>query len=229
MHLLHDPVGPGAGRVLSLRQGPPRGARAVTHPGAHLLRHSAPLAAACGGARTCRPEEKLRHRAEPQYGDRHPDALLHPAQFPLGLQARGLQDAFLRAVSHPPRRHLHQPRPRLRGAGADGARRQAVDLARRFGRRLPRGYAFERRRDTPLQGGRLHAGPGGGRGDTPRGAGRHQDAYPQERDVQLGQPHHHPRAAPRTGREGRLDRDARADGGGARRHERGPCQIRNRK
>ena len=85
------------------------------------------------------------------------------------------------------------------------------------------GYAFERRRDTPLQGGRLHAGPGGGRGDTPRGAGRHQDAYPQERDVQLGQPHHHPRAAPRTGREGRLDRDARADGGGARRHERGPC------
>jgi len=53
------------------------------------------------GARTCRPEEKLRHRAEPQYGDRHPDALLHPAQFPLGLQARGLQDAFLRAVSHP--------------------------------------------------------------------------------------------------------------------------------
>ncbi len=29
-----------------------------------------------------------------------------------------------------------------------------------------------------------------------RGAGRHQDAYPQERDVQLGQPHHHPRAAP---------------------------------
>ena len=37
-----------------------------------------------------------------------------------------------------------------RGAGADGARRQAVDLARRFGRHLPRGHAFEGRGDPPL-------------------------------------------------------------------------------
>lgn len=137
LHLFHGAVGRRSGRVLSFRQGPPRGARTVAHSGPHLLRRASPVAAAGDRPGVRGPEEELRHRAEPQYGDRHSDALLHSAQFPLGLQARGLQDPLLRAVPRPARRHLHQPRPRFRSAGADGPRRQTMDFARRFGGRIP--------------------------------------------------------------------------------------------
>ncbi len=60
---------------------------------------------------------------------------------------------FFRAVPRPARRHLHQPRPRRRGAGADGPRRENMDFARGFGGRFPRGHALEGRRDPPFKAG----------------------------------------------------------------------------
>ena len=114
---------------------------------------SGPLAAV-GRPRTDRPEEELRHRHQPQHGDRYPGALLHSAQFPLGVEARGLQTPFFEASSScctatsastaatPPRRWN------------SWSRREKVDFARGFGGDLPRGHALEGRRDH----GRFKAG-----------------------------------------------------------------------
>ena len=49
-----------------------------------------------------------------------------------------------------------------------------------------RGHALEGRRDPPLQGRGLHAGQGGRRGDSSRGAGRHQDADQKEPGYSTG-------------------------------------------
>ena len=145
VHFFHDFVSPCANPLLSLRPGTPDSARVVAYPGADLLLHPALLAADDHRPRTDRPEEALRHRREPQHGDRHSGALLYPAQFPLGVETRGLQNALLRAVPRAARRHLHRPRPCRRGAGATGPRRQDVDFARGFGGYLSRGHAFEGR------------------------------------------------------------------------------------
>ena len=41
-----------------------------------------------------RPEKTVCHRAEPQYGNRYSGALLRAAQFPVGFEAGGIQDAL---------------------------------------------------------------------------------------------------------------------------------------
>ena len=43
------------------------------------------------------------------------------------------------------RRHLHRPRPRRRGVGTAGPRREKVDFARGFGGDFSRGHALEGR------------------------------------------------------------------------------------
>ena len=55
------------------------------------------------------------------------------------------ENALLRPVPPAARRHLHRPRPRRRGVGTAGPRREKVDFARGFGGDFSRGHALEGR------------------------------------------------------------------------------------
>ena len=94
MHAFHALVGCGFGHLLAVRQGTSRSARIVADSGAHFLFRAVALAAEGRRAGIRRPEKTVCHRAEPQYGNRYSGALLRAAQFPVGFEAGGIQDAL---------------------------------------------------------------------------------------------------------------------------------------
>ena len=210
-------LGRGAGHHLAVPEVAPPCPRAVARAGAHLLLRASLLAPPGDRHGAHRPPQILRHRHQPPGDDRHSGPLLPAAQFPLGIQARGVPHPVLRSVPEDPRRHLHRPRPRRRGDGAAARRGPSVVRARRLGGDLSRGHAFEGRHRPPLQGGGFHPGPRGRGRDPARSARRHGVAHPPQQTFPLAQYHYVAGAASRDARTHRRRRPARPGGRGARR------------